>query len=84
MPPPRRRLDGRVNPARCKPTPDRFLVGLAVLSLAVIATRVPDDAHMSWVAAEVDSGHALRAWVDADLDLQRLAELTGPCQQRLP
>jgi hypothetical protein len=57
---------------------------LAVLSLAVIATRVPDDAHMSWVAAEVDSGHALRAWVDADLDLQRLAELTGPCQQRLP
>ena len=57
---------------------------MAVLSLAVIATRVLDDAHMSWVAAEVDSGHALRAWVDADLDLQRLAELTRPCQQRLP
>jgi hypothetical protein len=33
--------------------------------LAVIAVRVLDDAHMTWVAAEVDSGYALRAWFDA-------------------
>jgi hypothetical protein len=30
--------------------------------LAVIAVRVLDDAHMTWVAAEVESEHALRAW----------------------
>jgi hypothetical protein len=24
-----------------------------------------DDAHMTWVAAEVESEHALRAWFDA-------------------
>jgi hypothetical protein len=30
--------------------------------LAVIAVRLLDDAHMTWVAAEVDSEHALRAW----------------------
>ena len=29
--------------------------------LAVIAVRVLDDAHMTWVAAEVESEHALRA-----------------------
>jgi hypothetical protein len=34
--------------------------------LAVIAVRVLDDAHMTWVAAEVQSEHALRAWFDAD------------------
>ena len=73
--------------------------------LAVIAVRVLDDAHMTWVAAEVDSEHALRAWFDADApqgagaylayraavdreeaaarDLQRLSELTQPCQERL-
>jgi hypothetical protein len=34
--------------------------------LAVIAVRVLDDAHMTWVAAEVESEHALRAWFDAD------------------
>jgi hypothetical protein len=34
--------------------------------LAVIAVRVLDDAHMTWVAAEVASEHALRAWFDAD------------------
>ena len=73
--------------------------------LAVIAVRVLDDAHMTWVAAEVDSEHALRAWFDADApggavaylayraavdreeaaahDLQRLSELTRPCQKRL-
>jgi hypothetical protein len=28
----------------------------------VIAVRVLDDAHMAWVAAEVDSGNALHAW----------------------
>jgi hypothetical protein len=33
--------------------------------LAVIAVRVLDDAHMTWVAAEVDSDHALHAWFDA-------------------
>ncbi len=33
--------------------------------LAVIAVRVLDDARMAWVAAEVDSEHALRAWFDA-------------------
>ena len=73
--------------------------------LAVIAVRVLDDAHMTWVAAEVDSEHALRAWFDANApqgagaylayraaidreeaaarDLQRLSELTQPCQERL-
>jgi hypothetical protein len=72
---------------------------------AVIAVRVLDDAHMTWVAAEVESEHALRAWfkgaashraaaclayrvaVDreeaAARDLQRLCELTQPCQERL-
>jgi hypothetical protein len=72
---------------------------------AVIAVRVLDDAHMTWVAAEVESEHALRAWFDADApqgagaylaycaavdheeaaarDLQRLAELTQPYQERL-
>ena len=33
--------------------------------LAVIAVRVLDDARMAWVAAEVDSEHALRAWFNA-------------------
>jgi hypothetical protein len=33
--------------------------------LAVIAVRVLDDARMTWVAAEVDSEHALDAWFDA-------------------
>jgi hypothetical protein len=28
----------------------------------VIAVRVLDDAHLTWVAAEVESEHALRAW----------------------
>jgi hypothetical protein len=73
--------------------------------LAVIAVRVLDDAHMTWVAAEVESEHALRAWFDADAsqgagpylayraaidreeaaarDLQRLCELTQPCQEQL-
>jgi hypothetical protein len=73
--------------------------------LAVIAVRVLDDAYMTWVAAEVDSEHALCAWFNADApqrpgaylayraavdreeaaarDLQRLSELTQPCQERL-
>jgi hypothetical protein len=34
-------------------------------NLAVIAVRVLDDAHMTWVAAEVDSEHALHGWFDA-------------------
>jgi hypothetical protein len=33
--------------------------------LAVIAVRVLDDAHMTWVAAEVEAEYALRAWCDA-------------------
>ena len=33
--------------------------------LAVIGVRLVDDAHMTWVAAEVDSEQALRAWFDA-------------------
>ena len=73
--------------------------------LAVIAVRVLDDAHMTWVAAEVESEHALHAWFDAGApqgadaylayraavdreeaaarDLQRLSDLTQPCQDRL-
>jgi hypothetical protein len=31
----------------------------------VIALRVLDDAHMTWVAAEVESEHALRGWFEA-------------------
>ena len=30
--------------------------------LGVIAVRLLDDAHLTWVAAEVESEHALRAW----------------------
>ena len=30
--------------------------------LAVIGVRLLDDAHMTWVAAAVESEHALRAW----------------------
>jgi hypothetical protein len=30
----------------------------------VIGVRWLDDAHMTWVAAEVESEHALRAWFD--------------------
>ena len=33
--------------------------------LASIGVRLLDDAHMTWVAAEVESEHALRAWFDA-------------------
>ena len=73
--------------------------------LAVIAARVLDDTHMTWVAAEVESAHALRAWFDAGApqgagtylvyraavdreeaaarDLQRLSDLTQPCQEWL-
>jgi hypothetical protein len=73
--------------------------------LAVIAARVLDDAHMTWVAAEVEAEYALRAWFDAGApddaaayqayrvavdredaaarDLQRLSDLTQPCQERL-
>ena len=43
--------------------------------LAVIAARVLDDAHMTWVAAEVESGHALSAWFDADAPQAALAYL---------
>jgi hypothetical protein len=33
--------------------------------LAVIGVRVLDDAQMTWIAAEVESEHALREWFDA-------------------
>lgn len=33
--------------------------------LAAIGVRLVDDAHMTWVAAELESEHALRAWFDA-------------------
>ena len=74
-------------------------------ALAAIGVRVLDDAHMTWVAAEVESEQALRAWFEGDTpnrtaaylayraavdreeaaarDLQRLSELTQPCQERL-
>ena len=32
----------------------------------VIAVRVLDDAHLTWVAAEIESEDTLRAWFDAD------------------
>ena len=32
----------------------------------VIAVRVLDDAHMPWLAAEIESEHAMRLWFDAD------------------
>ena len=34
--------------------------------LAVIGVRLLDDAHMTWVAAAVESEHTLRAWFDSD------------------
>ena len=74
-------------------------------ALAAIGVRVLDDAHMTWVATEVESEQALRAWFEGDTpnraaaylayraavdreeaaarDLQRLSELTQPCQERL-
>jgi hypothetical protein len=33
--------------------------------LAVTSVRALDDAHMTWVAAEIESEHALRAWFHA-------------------
>jgi len=33
--------------------------------IAVIGVRVLDDAYMTWIAAEIDSEHALRAWLEA-------------------
>jgi hypothetical protein len=32
----------------------------------VIAVRVLDDAHLTWVAAEIESEYTLHAWFDAD------------------
>lgn len=74
-------------------------------ALAAIGVRALEDAHMTWIAAEVESGHALHAWFKATRpsraaaflayraaadreeaaarDLQRLSELTQPCQERL-
>jgi hypothetical protein len=34
-------------------------------ALTVIAARAVNDAHLTWVAAEVESDHALRAWFGA-------------------
>ena len=44
--------------------------------LAVIAVRVLDDAHMTWVVAEVDSDRALHAWFDAGAPKRAGAYLT--------
>jgi hypothetical protein len=33
--------------------------------LVVIGVRVLDDGYMNWVATEVESEHALRAWFEA-------------------
>jgi hypothetical protein len=32
--------------------------------LAVSGARVLADAHLTWIAAEVESEHALRAWIE--------------------
>ena len=34
-------------------------------NMAVIGVRLLDDAHMTWVAAEIVSEQALHAWFDA-------------------
>jgi hypothetical protein len=46
------------------PTPPRIDRN-ASRALDVIAVRALDDAHMTWVAAEVEVEHALRAWFGA-------------------
>ena len=33
--------------------------------LAVIAVRLLDDAHMTWIATELESEHALVTWFEA-------------------
>ena len=45
-------------------------------ALAAIGVRVLDDAHMTWVAAEVGSEQALRAWFEADTPNRAAAYLT--------
>jgi hypothetical protein len=45
-------------------------------SLAVIGIRWLDDAYMTWVAAEVESGNALRAWFGGDASERTAAYLT--------
>ena len=72
--------------------------------IAGIGIRLLDDAYLNWVAAAVQSEHALRAWFDAPaphsrdaylayraaadreqaaaLDLERLSDLTRPCQEQ--
>ena len=32
--------------------------------LAVMGVRLLDDAHMTWVAAQIESEHALHAWFE--------------------
>jgi hypothetical protein len=44
--------------------------------LAVIGVRVLDDAHMAWIATEVESEHALHAWFDATAANRAEAYLT--------
>jgi hypothetical protein len=44
--------------------------------MAVIGVRLLDDAHMTWVAAEIVSEHALRAWFDAAAPQREGAYLT--------
>jgi hypothetical protein len=44
--------------------------------LAVIGVRVLDHAHMTWIAAEVESEQALRAWFKAAAPQRATAYLT--------
>lgn len=45
-------------------------------SLAAIGVRLLDDAHMTWLAAEIESEHALRAWCAAPAPQDTAAYLT--------
>ena len=45
-------------------------------ALAAIGVRVLADAHMTWVAAEVESEQALRAWFEGDTPNRAAAYLT--------
>ena len=42
----------------------------------MIGGRLRDDAYMTWVAAEVESGNALRAWFSGDASERDSAYLT--------
>ena len=46
-------------------TPTRIDRNTTTGDFAAIGIRLLDDAYLTWVAAEVESEHALRAWFDA-------------------